>query len=91
MFCAEVNVGMLHLNLIKIRCLLYLFFNIPYGGHVGVHIFNQPISNESTKSLDIKRGTHQELLWSICLTVLQMIGRSKMNERLHDMAPNGML
>ena len=29
--------------------------------------------------------------WSIYLTVLYMIGRSKMNERLPDMTPKGML
>jgi len=29
--------------------------------------------------------------WPIYLTVLHMIGRSKMNKRLHDMTPNGVL
>jgi len=35
--------------------------------HARVHIFNQPISDESTKSFSIKLSTHQDLLsdWSI--------------------------
>jgi len=52
-------------NLIQIRCLLYLFLNLsfddaltfkqnPLWVHVRVHIFNRPISDESTKSLGIK-------------------------------------
>ena len=40
-----------------------------------------------------KLSTHQELLsdLSIYLTVLHMIGRSKMNQWLNDMTPNRML
>jgi hypothetical protein len=36
---------------------------------------------------------HHELLsdWSIYLIVLHLIGRSKMNEKLHVMTPNSML
>ena len=64
MFCAEVNVGMLqHLNLIKIRCLLYLFLHPIWGhDHVRVHVFNQPIGNKLSTSLGIKRSTCQVLL-----------------------------
>jgi hypothetical protein len=62
----------LYLNLMKIRCLLYL---INY-----VFFFGDTLN-------------HQELLsdLSIYLTVLHMIGRSKMNQWLNDMTPNRML
>jgi hypothetical protein len=45
---------------------------LPVWGHVGVLIFNRPISNEPTKSLGIKSDTRQELLfdWSIYLPAL---------------------
>ena len=41
----------------------------------------------------LKQGTRQELLpdWSIYFIILYVIGRSKMNECLHDMTPNRML
>ena len=53
----------------------------------------QPINHEPTTYLGIKAECiHQELSdWSTYITVLHMIGRSKMNERLHDMTPNGIL
>jgi len=56
-------------SLIKIRCLLYLFFVVislaihPVWRHVRDHIFYRPISNESTKSFGIE--------------VLHMIGWAK--------------
>jgi hypothetical protein len=54
------------------------------------HIFNWPISDKPTKYLDIK--TEYTLSdWSIYLTILHMMGWSKMNERLHDITPNWML
>jgi len=44
-----------------------------------VHIINRPISDESTV---LEMSTYKELLsdWSICLSVLHMIGQSKMKE-----------
>jgi hypothetical protein len=61
--------------------------------HVRIHIFNQPISNQPTKYLGIKTDDMPELLsdWLIYLTVLHMIGWSKLNERLPDMTLNRIL
>ena len=72
----------------------FLFFgdtltlnDIPYGGHVRVHIVNGPISDES------KLSTHQQLLTdrSIYLSVLHMIWQLEMNDRLHDTTSNRIL
>ena len=57
--------------------------DIPFWGHVRVHIFKGPIINESTKSLGIKSKSHR--LISQYIIFLHMVGRSKMNERLNDM------
>jgi hypothetical protein len=77
-------------NLIKHRRLFHFLAitlasnAIPYDV-VRVKMFIGPISHEPTVIL--KPSTHWELLFdlSICLTVLRMIVRSKMNERLSDM------
>ena len=47
-------------------------------------MFNRPISDEPTV---LKTSTHKEPLsdWSVYLTVLYMIGLSKINDRLADM------
>ena len=57
--------------------------DIPFWGHVRVHIFKGPIINESTKSLGIKSKSRR--LISQYIIFLHMVGRSKMNERLNDM------
>ena len=58
----------------------FIYYTTSHLGHIRVHIFNRPISNEPTKSLGIKLSTFQELLtdWSIYLSVLHMFGWSKM-------------
>ena len=64
----------------------------PVWGHIRVHIFNRPISDEPSKSTKNQNQSPCEQLlsnWSTNLTVLHMIGQSKMTERLHDMTPNG--
>ena len=59
----------------------------PIWSYCRVHIFNRAISDQPTEYLGNNPSTRQKLLfdWSVYLTVLHMIGRSKINERLHDM------
>lgn len=76
-------------NLIKIGCSLYLWRylisnDIPYGGHVRVHIFNRPMRNEPTKSCGAWTEDMPRAVW-------HTIGWSKMNERIDDMKTNRML
>ena len=71
----------------------YTSSDIPYGVKSGF-IFSTDQSAMNLLILKLsKLSTHQELLsdLSIYLTVLHMIGRSKMNQRLNDMTPNRML
>jgi hypothetical protein len=77
-------------------CCIFFFYsdiltctgnNIQYGVTSGL-IYSTNQSAMSLLNLMIsKPSTHQELIsdWSIYLTVLHMIGLSKMSERLHDM------
>jgi len=87
-------------KVITIRCLLYLFLfiffadtltsdDIRYGVTSG---FKFPLTKSASSKLNLqvsKPSTRQELFsdWSILLTFLDMIGRLKMNESLHDMTP----
>ena len=50
------------------------------------------IKQTNIRSQPRRPPTRQEMSdWLIYLTVLHMIGRSKMNDRLHGMTPSGML
>ena len=87
-------------NLIKITCFIYLFnFFSCYTltSNLGIMsglIFSTDQSAICLLNLKVsKESTRLELLsyWWIYLTVLHMIGRSKMNERLPDVTPNRIL
>ena len=83
LFCKRWRLNELHrvlyTNLITIRCLvvfcIWRYTNILWHsvwGHIRVHIFNEPISDELTKSVVIKTKYMQIKLssgWSIYLIV----------------------
>jgi hypothetical protein len=80
--------------------MLYLFFNFSGETLTSNNIMFGVVSvfmsyiNQSASRLPVlfitKYIAKQELSsdWSIYLSVLHMIGQSKINERLHDMIPN---
>jgi hypothetical protein len=56
----------LHPNQIELKIFTLILNDILYGGHVRVHIFYCPISDEPTKSIGIKTdNTPKAIVWLV--------------------------